>query len=294
MGANKSKYDTDPMRPNVDKSSSSASDEQDAADDYAKIYGGSPTYNADPAADTKKTINGQDMWGTVGTDGTWVSNDGTVRVTKSGTIEHGYTDSDHVFHKSNSTTLGITTVPTLTMAYTSAPDFVPSSAAPSDDGPSGSVDAYLPYGVHFPDLRSAEQIYLNSTAAVQDGYEVLHAKITEAINNPGLFGQNTGTDHAYMGNAAGHDLGYTETWTPDETAEGGAQFAASINTRMVQAAQAVAGLIEGIGGYIALLNNAGQSYAATDAATGKVFTPPTVVEVSPNGNPVVRESPGGR
>lgn len=281
MGANKSKYQSDPWEPDVDKSSKV---EQSAADDYTKVYGGSPHHSTgESKATSSKVIDGQKMWGTEDDNGGWLSDDGTVYVTKSGTIEHGRSDPApvtpgmslggataaktplRIFHK-DASTVGMRTIPTVSMAYTTAPDLIPTEAPNSGDGDTPPpLPDYGSLTVNLGELRAAEQTFLDSTATILTHYEALHTRVTAAINNPNLFGQNVGSWSGSYGDHSGFGEPVGRSWTAGENADGGAQTAATTNLQMIQTLQSIAGLAETMGVFTALLNNTGQIYTETDA-----------------------------
>lgn len=279
MGANKSKYQSDPWEPDVHKSSKV---EQSAAADYTKVYGGSPhhtTVASKPAS--SRVIDGHTKWGTEDDNGGWLSNDGTVYVTESGEIQHGMIEPQAVppglsldsataakaagstFVKGASS-IGITTIPTLAMAYTTAPDLMPADVVDSGpDLPPPPLPDYGSFTVNLGELRAAEQTFLDSTATILSHYEALHIRVTAAISNPNLFGQNAGHWSGGYGQHFGEAVG--RTWYPDENADGGAQTASETNLQMIRTLQSIAGLAETMGAFTALLNNAGQIYSNTDA-----------------------------
>ncbi|MFJ8492464.1 hypothetical protein ACIRBZ_29565 [Streptomyces sp. NPDC094038] len=204
-----SQYQSDPWVPNVDPDASDHGDEEDAAEQYAQIYGVTATSNP--------------------TD-----------------------DSD------DETPDALVTMPTLSMAYTTAPDLVPTEPG----GGAGSAMPTLPdsnaFSIDLGALRTAEQTFLDAVANVSSAYETLRAKVQGAIDNPNLFGQQDGHSEASGPHGA-------LQWHKDELADGGAQFAEAINPQLTKVMQDGAGGIELMGTFTALLNNAGQTYAETDA-----------------------------
>jgi hypothetical protein len=148
------------------------------------------------------------------------------------------------------------TMPTLSMAYTTPPDLVPTEPG----GGGGSAMPTLPdssaFSIDLGALRAAERTFLDAVANASSAYETLRGKVQAAIDDPNLFGQKDG----YMLYG-----GRTASWVPDELAESGAQFAEAINPQLTKVMQDGAGGIELMGSFTALLNNAGQTYAATDS-----------------------------
>ncbi|MGW1726757.1 hypothetical protein ACWCQK_28000 [Streptomyces sp. NPDC002306] len=148
-------------------------------------------------------------------------------------------------------------MPTLSMAYTTAPDLVPTEPG----GGSGSAMPTLPdsnpFSIDLGALRGAEQTFLDAVSTAQGAYEVLRAKVQAAIDDPTLFGQETG--HWENWGRAG--LHFVES----ELAESGEQYAETINPLLTQIMQDAAGGIELMGTFTALLNNAGQTYAEADS-----------------------------
>lgn len=151
----------------------------------------------------------------------------------------------------------IVTMPTLSMAYTTPPNLVPTEPG----GGSGSAMPTLPdssaFSIDLGALRAAEQTFLDAVANVTGAYETLRAKVQGAIDDPTLFGQDNG-HYENWGRAGLH-------WVADELADSGTQFAEAINPQLTKVMQDGAGGIELMGSFTALLNNAGQTYAATDA-----------------------------
>ncbi|MFF3561802.1 hypothetical protein ACFYXS_17325 [Streptomyces sp. NPDC002574] len=150
------------------------------------------------------------------------------------------------------------TMPTLSMAYTTAPDLVPTEPG----GGSGSTAMpTLPdsnaFSIDLGALRTTEQTFLGVVANVTSAYETLRAKVQGAIDDPTLFGQDNGHWENW-GRAGLH-------WVEDELAESGVQFAEAINPQLTKVMQDGAGGIELMGTFTALLNNAGQTYAQADS-----------------------------
>lgn len=244
MGAEKSKYQSDPWEPDA----KGGGVEQKAADDYTKVYGDSNYTQPESPPTSTKVIDGKEVSGTEDKNGGWTSDDGTLYMPKSGTIEHVSM-----------------TVPSVAMAYSIAPDLIPTD--PDSSGDSGTqppLPDYASFTVNLGELRATEQTFLDSTATIISHYDALHTRVTDAINNPNLFGQNAGVSTTLDQFSGGTSLTNSH-WIADENAAGGAETAASTNLRMTQILQSIAGLTEAMGVFTARLNNAGQLYADTDA-----------------------------
>ncbi|MER5794219.1 hypothetical protein [Streptomyces sp. NPDC001980] len=159
------------------------------------------------------------------------------------------------------------TMPKLSMAYTTSPDLVPTEpGGGSDDGPPPLPDTNA-FSIDLGALRSAEQTFLDAVSNMTSAYETLRTKVQAAIDDPNLFGQQDG--HLQVS-------GRMTSWVPDELAESGAQFAEAINPQLTKVMQDGAGGIELVGTFTALLNNAGQTYAETDAKSS--MTDPTTAQ----------------
>ncbi|MEU9343232.1 hypothetical protein AB0D74_18705 [Streptomyces sp. NPDC048278] len=204
-----SKYQSDPWVPNVDPDASDHGDEEDAAEQYAEIYGVTATTNK--------------------TD-----------------------DSD-----SDDPPDPMVTMPKLSMAYTTAPDLVPTESSGGSDGPPPLPDTNA-FSIDLGALRAAEGTFLDAVSNVTSAYEALRTKVQAAIHDDTLFGQDNGHSEASGPHGA-------LQWHKDELAESGAQFAEAINPQLTKVMQDGAGGIELMGTFTALLNNAGQTYAQTDA-----------------------------
>jgi hypothetical protein len=152
--------------------------------------------------------------------------------------------------------LAMQTMPTLSMAYTAAPDLVPTESGGGSGGTRTLPDGN-PFSIDLGALKAAEQQFLDAVSNMSSAYETLRGKVQAAIDDPTLFGQDNG-QLISMGKAG-------MQWQDDELDDSGAQFAAAINPQLTKIMQDGAGGIELMGRFAALLNNAGQTYAATDA-----------------------------
>lgn len=219
MGAEKSKYQSKPWEPDVDKGSGA---EQKAADDYTKIYGGSPNYQK---PDDQKPESQDD----------------------------------------DATTEKLKTVPAVSLAYPTSPDLIPIAQDKPDSGDGPKPAHYPSLTINLGELRATEQTFLDSISTIASHYEALHTKVTAAIGDPNLFGQQTG-EWQTLTYSGGSTYSINEQhWVIDENAEGGAETAAATNLRMTELLQGIAGLTETLGVFTADLNNTGQLYTITDA-----------------------------
>lgn len=158
-------------------------------------------------------------------------------------------------------------IPGLTTAYTVAPDLVP-----TEDSSSGSGSA-VPmrlgaFSIDLGALRTAEQSCLNATTQSVHAYENIRQVVTNAIGSPSLFGQRVGTvdtDFTVGGKSGDESLvGPTDKITWDKLDQNGKDFAATMNPQLHNLLVSAAGVIELMGGFTAMLNNAGQMYTQTD------------------------------
>lgn len=153
--------------------------------------------------------------------------------------------------------------PELAMAWTTAPDLVPTKPAPSDGQGQGSPPAgpdYTAFSVDLGAVRATEQSFLNATQTAQSAYENLKQQVTASYSSQTIFGQNAGQWQYAHGNNKG-----SLAWTPDNLAQGGVDMANSIIPAESHALQDVAGLIETVGMFTAMLNNTDQLYVEADA-----------------------------
>lgn len=168
-------------------------------------------------------------------------------------------------------------IPELTTAYTVAPDLVPTAERPGPPGPRIPVfpgpDDGMTMGAFRIDLgalKSTEQSFLDATTASVHAYENLKGIVNDAINSDTLFGQSVGavsSNSGYTSLAAG---GFGTTTTMDPLDDEGTQFAASMGPELHNLLVSAAGVIELMGAFSAMLNNAAQMYTYTDS--GSAFT----------------------
>lgn len=146
--------------------------------------------------------------------------------------------------------------------YTSAPDFVPvDGSSGGSANPSTALEGGR-FSVKLAELRAAETTCISATHTCIDGYGTLETKVINSIVNDSTFGQNVGT-WSHPGGAAQH-AGATSSWTPDPYDDEAKQFADAITPQMKELLKSCAGVIEAMGGFTALLNNAGQMYTNGD------------------------------
>ncbi|MEU9407510.1 hypothetical protein AB0E08_17775 [Streptomyces sp. NPDC048281] len=161
--------------------------------------------------------------------------------------------------------------PTLTTAFTTAPDFVP--LANNNNGGDSDSDEQMAGGafaIQLGGLHSAEQTCLDATGQAVNGYTDLRTKVDAAAASDTLFGQKVGTVvwHSKVGGKAGQEtpdnLSKDISW--DQFDDEGKAFAEQIVPSMHLLLRGVANALELMGQFNALLNNAGQMYANADAS----------------------------
>jgi hypothetical protein len=162
-------------------------------------------------------------------------------------------------------------VPTLAMAYTAAPDFIPvpggGTAAQTPSG--GMVDDLI--SVDLGALRATEQGILSATSEIVEEYQNLTVTVNDLTTYGDTFGQYVGTlQKTNPDNKAGSMQATTVIY--DDLDTEAQQFATDITAEMTQVLQAIGNTIEVIGQFTALLNAAGQMYTETDYLSA--FTDP--------------------
>jgi hypothetical protein len=134
--------------------------------------------------------------------------------------------------------------PDVTAAYQQAPDFVPNPPPGSGSGtPGGGAsdsDAFL---IDLAALKAAEQVCLGATEEAITACENLKSTVSSAVASPTIFGQEVDKDPL------------------DADAK---QFALGMEATMSQVLYYFAGVVELMGQFNALLNNAGQMYTWAD------------------------------
>jgi hypothetical protein len=185
------------------------------------------------------------------------------------------------------------TTPTLAAAYTVAPDLVPTYNDHGGGTGSGNAPAAplaSPFTVDLGALRTAEQAFMDATKAAGDAYATLRTIVMNAVNSDSLFGQDVGSTEAVItGNYAGGGGTNTPEFILDPLDSESTAFAASMNPHMETKLVEAGNVIELMGTFSALLNNAAQTYTETDSIS--VFPPPVVFHgghgpvVHPGGGP---------
>jgi hypothetical protein len=152
-------------------------------------------------------------------------------------------------------------VPTLTNAYTQAPDFVPTPPpVTSGAGVGAAIGSSSAFNVDLGQVRGTEQTCLGAASAAIDGYNTLKNDVMPAVQSDNIWGQNV-----YQSSWVG-SVGGSRSWQTnyDPLNKEGDAFAASVNPGMQQLLGQVGGAIEALGQFCALLNNSGQMYTYTD------------------------------
>ncbi len=175
---------------------------------------------------------------------------------------------------SGPTLLGSYNVPDLGMAYTRSPDFVP-KPPPGASGGGGSAATGavfdIPIDIDLAALSSAEQAVLDKTSATVTEYENLKSLVRGAASSSSIFGQNVGFRDTWQdthvgGMGRGPGAGSVRPVTVYENLDKeGIAFANAMSPQMEYLLQQIGGVLEMMGTYAAMLNNAGQMYAYTDS-----------------------------
>jgi hypothetical protein len=119
----------------------------------------------------------------------------------------------------------------------------------------------MPFTVNLASVQAAEQAMLTAGTAVVDAYNPMEQEVQQAIGSGTIFGQqatyNTG---GYSGSHPVPDYN-----VPDAPLQKSAQqFAAQMNPAMTRVLRLIADGMSTVGTYMAMLNNAGQIYTASD------------------------------
>jgi hypothetical protein len=164
--------------PTID--SNSTQDEQNAAAEYTKVYGGTSNTTVTLPDGTVLTLN---------------QNTGTI-IPAGPALNSWYP------------------VPGLSMAYIQSPDLVPTamSGGSSGDSPGPETVAQLDpaFNIDLAALMSWEQYILNVTSNVVDEYQNLRQTVGAAMFSSSFFGQNVGYLQDYV--ATTTDDGYPRTY----------------------------------------------------------------------------------
>jgi hypothetical protein len=138
-------------------------------------------------------------------------------------------------------------IPSLAAAYQQAPDFVPNAPPSGASGNGNSTPSSSnPFFIDLAALGAAEQQCLNATQNAIAGYETLASTVSSAMGSSTIFGQRVDNDQL------------------DPQAR---QYASSTDAEMTQVLHYVGGVIEVMGQFNAMLNNAGQMYTYTDSSS---------------------------
>ena len=136
----------------------------------------------------------------------------------------------------------------LSMAYTTAPDLIPVPESPGS-GSGSTVPLADQFNVDLGAVRSTEQTFLTATSDILNAYQTLTSAVQNAIHSDSIFGQLDG------------DSAVRDNLDPE-----GKSFAASVDPQMQQLLASVSDIVESMGQFNALLNNAAQMYTDTDAS----------------------------
>ncbi|MEV5753693.1 hypothetical protein AB0L00_38235 [Actinoallomurus sp. NPDC052308] len=157
--------------------------------------------------------------------------------------------------------------PILGMAYTTAPDIHPLRDDGSSDGASPAMESGRFY-INLSTLRSSEQRCLDATSQAVDGYETLKDEVNKAAGDGNFFGQDVGFT---QGTVQTGTITFQGGWVPDPGDDAAQQFADATIPQMKNLLNAIGNAIEAMGGFTALITDAGQSYATMD---NKAVFPP--------------------
>ncbi|MCO6000296.1 hypothetical protein [Actinoallomurus rhizosphaericola] len=150
--------------------------------------------------------------------------------------------------------------PILKMAYTTAPDIRPLRDDGSSDGASTAMESGRFY-INLSTLRSSEQRCLDATSQSIDGYETLKDEVNKAVGDDNFFGQDVGFT---QGTVQTGSMTLQGGWRGDPGDDAAQQFADATIPQMKNLLNAIGNAIEAMGGFTALITDAGQSYATMD------------------------------
>jgi hypothetical protein len=172
-------------------------------------------------------------------------------------------------------------MPDLASAYLSAPDFKPSQSSGSAAGAPPKTSPKT-FSINLDTLRTAEDMCLGAAHAAIAEYNSLKSAVSDVIADPNFFGQNVGKWHEGLQgsptttphpggprtsggeNGVPGDYGRGMSWKPDPLDSESVSFAESINPQLTKLLEQIAGAVEVMGSFNALLNNAGQMYTEAD------------------------------
>jgi hypothetical protein len=190
--------------------------------------------------------------------------------------------------------------PTLSMAYTTAPDLMPQ---PQTNGSSGSgssaPEPQFPVFIELGTLMSTEGSFLGATSEIVNEYEnTLMPLVQGAMGSGTFFGQNAGISTGVAPGSRAAAKG-EPTEKADPLNQEATKFAAAINPQMSYLMQQIGTLVEALGVFTSRINTAGQYYTDTDAQS--VFPPPGLMEgpnpltgPSTSNGPSPSEAPSGK
>jgi hypothetical protein len=153
----------------------------------------------------------------------------------------------------------------LSMAYTAAPDLIPVPESPGSSSGS-TVPLAEQFNVDLGAVRSTEQTFLTATSNILNAYQTLSTTVQSAVSSDSIFGQLDTTPPATSSESKyGSVFGDGVQW--DNLDDEGKDFATSVDPQMQQLLASVSDIIESMGQFNALLNNAAQMYTDTDASS---------------------------
>jgi hypothetical protein len=143
-----------------------------------------------------------------------------------------------------------------------------------------------PVTVDLATLQSAQQAMLDAGSTIVSTYNPVEKEVQQAISEGTIFGQQATYNTKGVGTVpltggapsggAGATRAVPDYNVPDPNLQSAAQqFAAQMNPSMTRVIAAVANAMSAIGAYIAMVNNAGQIYTASDKHS-KAPAAPTV------------------
>jgi hypothetical protein len=178
-------------------------------------------------------------------------------------------------------------VPVLQLDYDTAPSIIPTKQT-GGSTPPAQVAPGDPLAINLGDLISAENTVLAATEVMIGAYDSMVSEALSAANSDSIWGQNVGTtmtvsgpsdqrtqNHGYKDDGSGTTPAPYQVTTGNNYDDEGAQYGQAFDQAMKGVLSEVSQVIEMIGTFTALLNNAGQAYAQTDYSSW-FTTPPSV------------------
>ena len=175
---------------------------------------------------------------------------------------------------------GYASDPQLIMLWTAAPDLTGQMQASGSMGsmgmqPNGSASSMppesMPFSVNLSTVQAAEQTMLHAGSAVVSAYNPMEQEVQQDISEGTIFGQQA----TYNTQSPSIHPILPLYNVPDTQLQSMAQqFAAQMNPAMTRVLRLMADGMSTAGTYIALLNDAGQIYTASDKNSA-VPPPPT-------------------